>query len=79
MPITRAELRSGPEIAEALVKCVVREEGHGKISTGVHHARDGEEFYAEGETFEVAESIAKDLKKKYYVDIVKASASAAGK
>lgn len=73
MPVFKEQIESGPVSPDVMVRCKVREEGHGKISTGTHDPRAGEEFFAEGEEFEVAEPQAKQLKAKYYVDFVKAA------
>ena len=60
MPVFAKEL-DAPIVEEPVVRVRVTARGHGKISTGRHDGRDGEEFYAEGDEFEVAESIAKEL------------------
>lgn len=60
MPVFTA---TADEAAPASDKVTVRvtKRGHGKISTGNHHATHGEEFFAEGETFTIARDIADEL------------------
>ncbi len=72
MPVFKKQVEQGPVVEPVKVHVQVREEGHGKISTGKHHGRDGEQCYATGETFSVNEDTAKELKARYYVDIVPA-------
>lgn len=87
MPVFKKEIETGPEEAEPTVRVRVTRQGHGKISTGEHSATDGEEFFAEGEEFEVAKSIAEALSSgevqlnhaggsHYYVDILKPTKAA---
>lgn len=80
MPVFKREVEQGPAPVFPTVRVKVREEGHGKISTGKHDARDGEEYFAEGEEFEIGTDILDNLKadpaKRYYVEIMKPTKSA---
>ena len=82
MSVFKKEIETGPEEAEPTVRVRVTRQGHGKISTGKHDPRDGEEFFAEGEEIELPKSIAEALSSgepqlnhaggsRYYVDILK--------
>lgn len=52
---------------ESMVEVLVLPKGDGQISNGKHHPKLGDEFYDEGETFEVAKSIALNLESRGYV------------
>ena len=73
MPVTKAEMEARPvgQIAETMPDVVVRvtRKGHGKISTGRHDAVTGDELYATGESFQIAENIALDLEDRGLVAI----------
>jgi len=75
MPVFKHELEAGVTEPVKQVKVTVREEGHGKISTGLHDPKSGEQYFAEGEEFTIDEPIALELKKRYYVDIQKVKAT----
>lgn len=75
MAKTRAEFQGAApaEVAEAddpLVQVRVLKAGDGKISTGKHSPRGGDELYEFKEEFAVATSIAKDLEERHFVEIL---------
>ncbi|MCR6660718.1 MAG: hypothetical protein NVV72_15740 [Asticcacaulis sp.] len=87
MPVFKKEIETGPQEAEPTVRVRVTKQGHGKISTGVHNATDGEEFFAEGEEIDLPKSIAEALMSgepehnhagsfRHYVDIAKPAKAA---
>ena len=68
---------AGPEGDAEMVSVRVTKRGHGKISTGVHDHRHGEQFFAEGEVFSMARDDAEVLASeegeapRMYVEILK--------
>lgn len=76
MPVFAKDIDAPAEEVE-LVTCKVTEYGNGLISTGTHHPTFGEQFYAEGETFQMAKEDALILaaKPRLYVTIVKEKAA----
>ncbi len=77
MPVFRKEVVAGPEAPAEMVSVRVTKRGHGKISTGMHDHRYGEQFFAEGEVFELAKDAAEALASeegdspRMYVEILK--------
>lgn len=77
MPVFNNEKVDGPEPEADLVTVKVTKRGHGRISTGNHSNRHGEEYYAEGETFEISRRNAEELASdagdtpRLYVEILK--------
>lgn len=74
MAKSRAEFEgaSAADVAtpeDPVVICRVLKAGDGKISTGVHGNRGGEELYEFKEEFAVAKSIALALEARHYVEI----------
>jgi hypothetical protein len=52
-----------------VVAVTVTRRGHGQISTGVHDKVTGDELYAKGEKFSVAENIALELEDRGFVTV----------
>ena len=79
MPVFNRDKVEGPAPEIDIVTVRVTKRGHGKISTGNHSNRDGEEYFAEGETFETARRNAEELASdtgdtpRIYVEILKKS------
>lgn len=65
---TAKEMAVVPEV-DPIVSVRVLKLGADKISTGTHLAELGDEFYAQGEIFEVAKSIADALENRGFVEI----------
>lgn len=53
-----------------IVNVKVTRKGHGKIATGVHDRTYGDELYADGERFAVAQNIALELEDRGFVVII---------
>ena len=65
---TAKELAVVP-VEDPIVTVRVLKMGADKISTGLHLAELGDEFYAQGETFTVAKSIGSALEARGFVEI----------
>lgn len=65
---TAKELEA-PPAEDPVVTVRVLKLGADKISTGLHMAELGDEFFAQGEVFEIARSIADALEAKGFVEI----------
>lgn len=74
MTVTAAQIEGRSVVPtvdnQPLVTVKVTRKGHGKISTGVHDRTFGDELYADGERFAVAENIALELEDRGFVVIV---------
>lgn len=81
MPVFKQDIEQGEAPVVPMVRCVVRREGRGKISTGHHDAKHGEQYYDEGEEITLPLDVAKELsagdpppnhagRARYYVDIL---------
>lgn len=79
MPVFKDTVHGLPD-AEDEVTVRVTKRGHGKVSTGNHDAKMGEEFFAEGDTFSIARSLADVLADengdRRYVEITKTAVKA---
>lgn len=60
-------------VADPIVNVRVLKKGDGKVSTGAHSNRGGEELYEYGDHFEIPKSIADQLEDRGYVEIVEAA------
>lgn len=60
---------AAPPAPDPVVSVRVLKLGADKISTGLHMAELGDEFFAQGEVFEIAKSIADALEAKGFVEI----------
>jgi len=75
MAKSKAEFR-GAEAADVAtpvypdVLCRVSKRGDGKVSTGVHTSRGGDELYEQDDEFRVAKDIADGLEDLGYVAII---------
>jgi len=58
-----------PVREDPLVTVRVTLKGAGRISNGVHHPMQGDEFYEHNEEFKVAASIALDLEDRGFAEI----------
>lgn len=56
--------------ADPIVNVRVLKKGDGKVSTGNHSNRGGEELYEYGDHFETPKSIADELEDRGFVEIV---------
>jgi hypothetical protein len=81
MPVFNTDKIDGPAPELDIVTVRVTKRGHGKVSTGNHSNRHGEEYFAEGETFEISRRNAEELASdagdapRMYVEIVKKPAA----
>jgi len=64
-------------VDDPIVRVRVLEAGDGKISTGNHTNRGGEELYEYEDQFDCLKSIADGLRARHYVEIVKKAAEKA--
>ena len=77
MPVFGKEVTAGQDSPAEMVSVRVTKRGHGKVSTGVHDHRHGEQYFAEGEVFEMEKGAAELLASedgdapRMYVEIVK--------
>jgi hypothetical protein len=58
-----------PQREDPPVTVRVTLKGAGRVSNGVHHPMLGDEFYEQGEKFQVAASIALDLEERGFAEI----------
>lgn len=76
MPVFNKDAETSPDEIE-MVTVRVTERGHGKISTGKHDGRYGEEFFADGDEYQTTRENAEELANskgenpRMYVTIVK--------
>lgn len=61
MPVYHKDVEAAEKAKEETVTVRVTKRGHGQISTGGFDGTHGAEFFAEGEEFQVARSIAEEL------------------
>lgn len=64
-------------VENPMVSVRVLKAGDGKISTGKHHPRGGDELYEYGEIIEFPKDIAEGLEALHYVEIQPKAAKAA--